>query len=58
MRIPTDALVPPHELVLDFIVEHRVLILGILAAIAAITVLIVVLVKRKKRKANRERKDG
>ena len=49
MRIPTDALVPPHVLALDFIVEHRVLILGILAAVAAITVLIVVLVKRKKR---------
>ena len=52
MRISTDALVPPHEIVYEFIVDHFALILGVVAVVAAVTVVLIVLL-RKKNKRNK-----
>ena len=50
MRLFGDAAVPPALQAVSFIVEHFVLLIGVVGAVAAVTAVLIVLLKKKKNK--------
>ena len=52
MRILPDAALPPSLAVLEFLLEHIVLVCGVILAVAAITVVLIELLKKRKNKGD------
>jgi len=50
MRVLQDAALPPSLAVLEFLLEHIVLVCGVILAVAAITVVLIELLKKRKNK--------